>query len=58
MGRRRAVVTGGAGFLGSHVCDRLLAEGLPQGRMMRPEDVARMVRTVLGVSTDVWCRAW
>jgi dTDP-glucose 4,6-dehydratase len=23
----RAVVTGGAGFLGSHVCDRLLAEG-------------------------------
>ncbi|HXM90160.1 MAG TPA: UDP-glucuronic acid decarboxylase family protein [Candidatus Dormibacteraeota bacterium] len=24
----RAVVTGGAGFLGSHLCDRLLAEGL------------------------------
>ena len=23
----RAIVTGGAGFLGSHVCDRLLAEG-------------------------------
>ena len=23
----RAVVTGGAGFLGSHVCERLLAEG-------------------------------
>jgi dTDP-glucose 4,6-dehydratase len=23
----RAVVTGGAGFLGSHICDRLLAEG-------------------------------
>ncbi|HWT88519.1 MAG TPA: NAD-dependent epimerase/dehydratase family protein, partial [Candidatus Angelobacter sp.] len=23
----RAVVTGAAGFLGSHVCDRLLAEG-------------------------------
>ena len=23
----RAVVTGGAGFLGSHLCDRLLAEG-------------------------------
>ena len=28
MGRARAVVTGGAGFLGSHLCERLLAEGL------------------------------
>jgi dTDP-glucose 4,6-dehydratase len=25
---RRAVVTGGAGFLGSHLCERLLADGL------------------------------
>ncbi|MFI5165597.1 MAG: UDP-glucuronic acid decarboxylase family protein [Thermoanaerobaculales bacterium] len=28
MARARAVVTGGAGFLGSHLCDRLLAEGM------------------------------
>lgn len=28
MDKARAVVTGGAGFLGSHLCDRLLAEGI------------------------------
>jgi dTDP-glucose 4,6-dehydratase len=28
MKRVRAVVTGGAGFLGSHLCDRLLTEGM------------------------------
>jgi dTDP-glucose 4,6-dehydratase len=27
MARRRVLVTGGAGFLGSHLCDRFIAEG-------------------------------
>jgi dTDP-glucose 4,6-dehydratase len=38
----RAIVTGGAGFLGSHLCDRLLAEGL---------DVVAMDNLITG-STD------
>ena len=27
MARKRVLVTGGAGFLGSHLCDRFIAEG-------------------------------
>ena len=27
MGKRRILITGGAGFLGSHLCERFLAEG-------------------------------
>ena len=28
MTKKVAVVTGGAGFLGSHLCDRLILEGM------------------------------
>ena len=46
----RAVVTGGAGFLGSHVCERLLAEGwhvlcLDTLLTGREENLAACVRT-------------
>ena len=27
MSKKRVLITGGAGFLGSHLCDRFLAEG-------------------------------
>ena len=40
----RAVVTGGAGFLGSHLCDRLLAEGW---------DVLALDNLVTGVDSNV-----
>jgi dTDP-glucose 4,6-dehydratase len=40
----RAVVTGGAGFLGSHLCDRLIAEGW---------DVLSIDNLVTGVETNV-----
>ncbi len=40
----RAVVTGGAGFLGSHLCDRLIAEGW---------DVLALDNLVTGVDGNV-----
>jgi dTDP-glucose 4,6-dehydratase len=40
----RAVVTGGAGFLGSHLCDRLIAEGW---------DVLSLDNLVTGVDSNI-----
>src|SRR2546429_6311899 len=40
----RAVVTGGAGFLGSHLCDRLIAEGW---------DVLALDNLITGVDSNV-----
>jgi dTDP-glucose 4,6-dehydratase len=45
---RRAVVTGGAGFLGSHLCERLLDEGfevvcLDNFLTGRPDNVAQLI---------------
>jgi UDP-glucose 4-epimerase len=37
MGERAVLVTGGAGFIGSHLCDRLLAEG---HRVVAVDDLA------------------
>src|SRR6476660_7825441 len=40
----RAVITGGAGFLGSHLCDRMIAEGW---------DVLAIDNMVTGVADNV-----
>src|SRR5260370_22620607 len=40
----RAVITGGAGFLGSHLCDRLIAEGW---------DVLAMDNLITGVAPNI-----
>ena len=43
----RILVTGGAGFVGSHLCERLLADG---------HDVIAMDNLVTGLQTtsDIW----
>jgi dTDP-glucose 4,6-dehydratase len=48
MARPRTVITGGAGFIGSHLCDRLIAEGhdvvcVDNFITGRPENIAHLI---------------
>jgi UDP-glucuronate decarboxylase len=47
--QKRILVTGGAGFLGSHLCDRLIEEG---------HDVLCLDNFFTGSKQNIFCTSW
>ena len=47
---RRVCVTGGAGFLGSHLCDRLVAEGADVLVVAHGNSLRALVKNLDGIS--------
>ena len=56
--RKRVLVTGGAGFLGSHLCERLVARGDVSSLILNPtghnEGVGRALNRAASISTGQW----